>query len=41
MLAEEHGCGEVAKEEARRVKPTERQLELAASKLQEKIKKQE
>lgn len=41
MLAEEHGCGEAAKVEARRVKPTEKQLEDAAAKLKQKIKEQE
>jgi predicted nucleic acid binding AN1-type Zn finger protein len=40
VLAEEHGCGEVAQEDAKRQKPTQKQLELAAMKLKEKIKEQ-
>ena len=41
VLAEEHGCGDVAKQDARKSKPSKQQLERAANNLKEQIKKQE
>ena len=41
VLAEEHGCGEEAKEEARKPKTFDRGLERATEMMKEKIRKQE
>ena len=41
MLAEEHGCDEVAQSSARKQNLTEKQLQEAVTKMKTKIKEQE